>query len=56
MDGNFSDLQKSFECVNQEISLSKLEYYGVTGKAKLWFKYYLKNRYQWVLITEANHS
>jgi hypothetical protein len=34
--------------------LSKLEFYGVKGKAKLWFKSYLRNRYQWVLNTSTN--
>jgi hypothetical protein len=28
-----------------------LEFYGVKGKAKLWFESYLRNRYQRVLIT-----
>jgi hypothetical protein len=29
-----------------------LEFYGVKGKAKLWFESYLRNRYQRVLITD----
>jgi hypothetical protein len=31
-----------------------LEFYGVKGKAKLWFKSYFRNRYQRVLITNTN--
>jgi hypothetical protein len=33
-----------------------LEFYGVNGKAKLWFESYLRNRYQRVLITSTNLS
>jgi hypothetical protein len=32
--GIFCDLEKAFNCVDHEIS-SKLQFYGVTGKAKL---------------------
>jgi hypothetical protein len=34
--------------------LSKLEFYGVKGKAKSWFESYLSGRYQRVLITSLN--
>jgi len=44
--GIFSDLEKALDCVNHKILLSKLEYYGVKGKAKLWFESYFRNRYQ----------
>ena len=51
--GIFCDLRKVFDSVNHEILLSKLEYYGVTGKARLLFESYLKDRFQSVMITEA---
>jgi hypothetical protein len=49
--GIFCDLEKAFDSVNHKILLSKLEFYGIKGKGKLWFESYFRNGYQRVLIT-----
>jgi retron-type reverse transcriptase len=49
----FCDLEKAFDSVNHDILLSKLPYYGISGKAKLLLKSYLQNSYQRVHITSS---
>jgi hypothetical protein len=50
--GIFFDLEKAFDCLNHDILLSKLQFYGVNGKAKSWFESYLNNRYQRIQVLE----
>jgi len=56
--GFFCGLSKAFGCVNHNIILSRLKFYGITGKANAVLKSYLKDRYQRVIIynTELNHD
>jgi hypothetical protein len=54
IEGIFCDLKKAFDCVDHEFLLSTWVFCGV--KSKLWFKLYLSNRYQKVLITNTNFN
>ena len=44
--GIFCDLAKVFDCVNHEILLAKLHFYGIQGVYADWFRSYLTNRRQ----------
>ena len=48
--GIFIDLKRAFDTVNHSVLLSKLNHYGVRGKAYDWFQSYLSNREQFVCI------
>ena len=42
--GVFVDLQKAFDTVDHNILLERLDYYGIRGAVKDWFRSYLDNR------------
>ena len=48
--GIFCALEKVFDSINHDILISKLNFYGTEGKTLLWFKSYLGNRYQRVIL------
>jgi len=52
----FCDLSKVFDCVNQEILLTKLHFYGIQGISIEWFRSYLTNRKQKVEIKSPNST
>jgi len=47
--GIFCDVQKAFDCINHNILLTKLEFYGIIGINYKLLKSYLKGRYQRVV-------
>ena len=50
----FIDLQKAFDTVDHSILLSKLDFYGIRGKALDWFRSFLSDRTQFVSISGKN--
>jgi len=51
--GIFCDIQKAFDCINHNILLTKLEFYGITYKL---LQSYLKGRYQRVVLNNNSSS
>jgi Reverse transcriptase (RNA-dependent DNA polymerase). len=50
----FCDLVKAFDSVNHEVVLYKLEYHGIQVKILDWFKPYLVNRKERVVLKSSN--
>ena len=51
--GVFLDIAKAFDCVNHDILLRKLEYYGFRETSLMWFESYLKDRTHYVNIKQS---
>ena len=49
--GIYLDFKKTFGTVKQNVLLDKLAHYGVTGTENNWFKAYLTNRKQHVIVS-----
>ena len=56
MGGLFCDIHKAFDCVNHDILLAKLDYYGISGTANKLLRSYLKDRFQRVEILNNINS
>jgi hypothetical protein len=52
--GLFCDLHKAFDCINHDVLLEKLKFYGVSGKFYNLVKTYLNGRYQKVILNHNN--
>jgi len=49
-------LAKVFHCMNHEILLAKLHFYGIQGVSEYWFRSYVTNRRQEVEVTSPNST
>ena len=49
----FLDLRKAFDVVNHDLLVAKLQMYGCSSSALLWFKSYLSDRRQCVNIART---
>ena len=54
--GLFCDLQKAFDCINHEILLAKMEFYGISGIANKLMRSYLENRYQRISMKDSKFN
>jgi len=55
--GIFCDLEKAFDCVNHDILLSELKFYGISDKDLQLYQSYLGNRYcRTVIHNESENS
>jgi hypothetical protein len=54
--GLLCDLQKAFDCVNHNILLAKMKFYGITGIAYNLIRSYLNNRYQRISMKDSKFN
>lgn len=53
--GTFLDMSKAYDCLDHDILLCKMEKYGIRGPVLKWFRSYLSNRRQKVVIVRNGH-
>ena len=49
----FLDLKKAFDCVDLDILIKKLSYFGCKGTTLNWFRSYLTNRKQMCKVNQV---
>ena len=54
--GIFCDLEKAFDCVNHDVLLHKLKFYGISDKTLQLYRSYLRNRYCRTAICNGNEN
>jgi hypothetical protein len=54
--GLFCDLQKAFDCINHDILLAKMKFYGITGLAYNLIRSYLNNQYQRISMKDSKFN
>ena len=54
--GIFLDIKKAFDCLDRNILMDKLRYYGITGKELDWFSSYLRKRQQYTVVDQSSSS
>ena len=52
----FMDFSKAFDCIDHEILLNKMNFYGIRGIPYNWFASYLSDRKQFVNVNDNNSS
>jgi len=52
----FLDFSKAFDTIHHDILLDKLEYIGIRGQVRDWFRSYIGDRFQYVSIGKHNST
>jgi hypothetical protein len=52
----FCNLQKVFDCINHDILLAKMKFYGISGIANNLIRSYLDNRYERISMNDSKFN